>query len=251
MKSLPILGGIAAWDEMERWLNTNYPRASRGVPGAAGLDMSAMATFQFPKSLSDWGGTTMSDMLNFYDQIVVPVQEGSMRYEPEMLAGKAKTLGEKNIPFLRHWFRVWDNVVTGDGYVRDEEGKIRTEAPLYDPRDSIAKRYMAKGGYAARRLAGAETIQESASKVEERIDEREEAILNKQKEAIGGEISKRLSRGEDVPQSLWDAMAELEVKGDAIRARTADRMLTPLQRRLRRRDPAGKIDVLEHDVQFE
>lgn len=251
MKSLPILGGIAAWDEFERWLNTKYPRASRGVAGAAGLDMSAMAAFQFPKSLSDWGGPTMSDMLNFYDQIVVPVQEGSMRYEPEMLAGKAGTIAEKNIPFLRHWSRVWDNVVTGDGYVRDEEGKIRTEDPLYDPRDSIAKRYMAKAGYAARRLAGAETIQESASKVEERIDEREEAILNKQKEAIGAEISKRLSRGEDVPQNLWEAMAELGMKGDAIRARTADRMMTPLQRRLRRRDPAGKIDVLEHDVQFE
>jgi hypothetical protein len=251
MKSLPFIGAVAGWDELERWLNTNYPKASRGLPGAVGMDTSAMATFQFPKDTSDWFGPSMSDFTNLYEGIVKPVQEGSMVYQKDILTDKARVLAEKNIPFLKHWFRTWDNVITGDGRVRDEEGKIRTEAPLYDPRDSIASRYMAKAGYAARRLAGSETIQESASKVEERIDEREESILNKKKETVGNEISKRLSRGEQVPQSLWDELNSLSIKADAIRARTAERYLTPVQRRLRRRDPAGRLDVLEHEPTLE
>ncbi|MFA6973095.1 MAG: hypothetical protein WC208_17080, partial [Gallionella sp.] len=70
LKSLPILGALGVLDEVEEWMNKEYPVASRGVGGLAGVDVSAAATFQFPSSLRDWLVPLLSDIGSFYKNVI-------------------------------------------------------------------------------------------------------------------------------------------------------------------------------------
>jgi len=76
LQSIPILGAIGWWDDLEELLVKEKgflgDVATRGVGGLMGADISAPATFQLPHRPEDWAGPFLSDAFKLFRAIIVP-----------------------------------------------------------------------------------------------------------------------------------------------------------------------------------
>ena len=62
-KSILALAGLGkALDEVNAYMNENYPKAHRGIPGLVGMDLSAATTWQLPGSAREFLGKPLSDL---------------------------------------------------------------------------------------------------------------------------------------------------------------------------------------------
>ena len=121
LKSLPVLATIAGgggWlDDLDTWLNNNYPRLSRGVFGFFGIDASAPASFQFPEKVGDWAGILISDIVRFGRDVVQPIANGE-----SYLWEDIKKFGKGTVPIWRVWDEAWQGIINEEGWVLDEHG---------------------------------------------------------------------------------------------------------------------------------
>jgi hypothetical protein len=118
LRSLPILGVIGVIRELDNWLNQTAPVASRGLGGAAGVDITAAATPQLPTSPEDWLGPTLSAIVDLYNDILKPALQGESRDFTDV-----KDWAVKLAPATLYWNRLVDTALSEDGWQRDERGR--------------------------------------------------------------------------------------------------------------------------------
>lgn len=258
LKSLPIIAAVAHVDDIERWLNAKFPRASRGLPGLVGADISAMAAFQLPTDLQDLLGPTLSDLTNVYKDMVAPwLTERTKTLRQTMTLSQLNNHAMNNMPFWRNWNDIWNNVLAGDGRVKDPTtGRIARDQPLWEDTDSYYKKVLEASGYTTKRALGAQDMQVSTQKLEEKLDNDEEKRLNEALRNINQDITKRLANKEEIPQWLWDRKFDLmqkgkDVTGRGLKTSLEDQLLPPTVRRLRRKSQTQKQDILEHAPEFD
>jgi len=130
LKSLPFLmlvGGDRWLDDLDTWLNNNYPRLSRGVFGFFGVDISAPAVFQLPEKLEDWAGVLISDIVRFGKDVVKPILD-----EESYIWEDLKKFTKGTIPIWRSWSEMFEGLMSEDGWILDEHGnnKYKVESWL-------------------------------------------------------------------------------------------------------------------------
>lgn len=257
IKSLPIVAIVNSAEDIERWLNTNYPRVSRGIPGFFGTDISAMSSFQLPTEPSELVGPLFSDIWNMYKTFAVPVMNGTQNVQQTATLDNVNSLLMDNVPFWRNWNDVWKNGLTGDGNLKDvKTGKIMTDNPLWLNTDDYMKKVLATTVYSAKRVIGAQDLEVSATRLEESLDKREEKRLSEALLIVNRQIAEIVAEGKPVPQYLWDRKTELMLKGKDMTMRGLEQtlenqVLPPTVRRLRRKNQIQKADVLEHAPDFD
>jgi hypothetical protein len=233
-KSLPILGAFYGWSELENYLNKEFPRASRGIGGALGVDISAPATFQFPQAMRDWIGPTLSDLVNLYNNVLDPTVQNIVNFmspdTPDVEIGK--TL-KSAIPIFKHYANLWDQVVgSKDGWVKDEQGR-----PLWNI-DNM-------GTFTAKSLAGAESLEVNRIRVYERnLREKTERINNAKKDTTQN-ILESISKGEEIRQEDIDEMIRLGIKPSTLRRAAKYRALDPKMRRLLMTEIIRRPEILQ------
>lgn len=133
-KSIPIfallgLGGYL--DEIEEWLNKNFSREARGLPGILGYvfnnkgwDISAPASWQLPQSTTEWFGPLMSDISKIWSAIVKPFSVGAP-FDAKRLKTAIKNLSPVTI-YLDDMIEALET-----GEIQDDKGR-----PLYIPKES-------------------------------------------------------------------------------------------------------------------
>lgn len=257
LKSLPIVAIVNNAEDIERWLNTNYPRASRGIPGMVGTDISSMSSFQLPSEPSELVGPLFSDMWNMYKTFAVPVMNGTQGIQQTATLENVNSLIIDNVPFWRNWNDVWKNGLAGDGNLKDvKTGRILTDDPLWLDTDSYMKKVLSTSGYVTKRIIGAQDLGVSASRLEETLDNREEKRLSEALIQVNRQIAELVAAGKPVPEYLWDRKTELMIQGKdttgkGLEQTIENQVLPPTPRRLRRKNQIQKLDVLEHAPDFE
>jgi hypothetical protein len=224
-KSLPLIGAYYGWNELEDWMNKEYPRTSRGlVGGLTGTDISAAATFQFPATMRDWLGPTLSDLGAFKKDVVDPMMSGET-----IEAGKFATT---SFPILRHWGKMWEQVVDKDGWVKDERGRRLWHI------DDMAS-------FVAKSVAGAEPIELNRLRVAERNLTEKNIRLTDQKVSTIDDILDAIAKGKPIEKDTIDDMIRLGISHSTLRRAAKFRVLDPKQRRLLMTEVIRRPEILE------
>ena len=161
LKSLPFLGMLGMWDDMAEWLNKEFPRLGRGAAGMlTGADVGASAVPQLPQKGTDWIGPTLSDMTKIWDGIIKPLVDG------EKIGWRNyNDVAQGIVPVWKHMYRLVEQLVDKDGWVKDERGRRLYQIPT-DPAGVAA--------FSARTAASAESIDIAQRRLAMRIWEKEE-----------------------------------------------------------------------------
>ena len=236
LRSLPIIGLMPWWDDIESWFNKEYPQASRGIGGALGVDVSAPATFQFPSEMRDWMGPALSDLVNFKKTVLQPMLEGVVQHESKLvpIRGAAEVQGwlGSTIPIFRHYSNMIDQVVDKDGWVKDERGRR-----MYQIDNVYA--------FAAKSVAGATDIEMSKIRTAERIIGKETRRVAESKMNIIDAVLERVSRGEPIDDDLKELMVRYHIRPASLRRAAKFRVLDPRTRRLLLTEVARRPEVMD------
>ncbi len=227
LKSLPILGATGAMDRVEEWLNKELPRASRGIGGAVGVDVSAAATFQFPATMRDWLGPTLSDIVAFHKNIVSPLFEGKGIEGSDV----SKFMGS-TFPIYRYYANMLEQVVDKDGWVKDERGRR-----LYHIDNTAA--------FVTKNVMGAEPLELNRIRTEERILSQRSFKISEQKTRTIDNVLDAIGKGRDISPSDLEDMTRLGINAGSLRRAAQFRVLDPKQRRLLMTEVIRRPEVLE------
>jgi hypothetical protein len=235
LKSLPILGSLAALDDVELWMNKNMPRSSRGlVGGALGMDITAAATMQLPTKFDDWTGPFISDIMNIKKNALDPLMKG----EGGVTKGLWKS-AESMAPIARYWPELLiDRIFTPgqkDYIIKDDRGRelYRLDWPDY-----------------IKEAAGAEPLESARVRTAEGILSRRRTAEGKQKTHVIDTFVKALENGNEIPPELFNEMMTHHVTPASIRREMRFRKLPPgirqaLRTELQKRsEVAGNFPVL-------
>lgn len=236
LRSLPIIGLMPWWDEIEGWFNKEYPQASRGIGGALGVDVSAPATFQFPSEMRDWMGPALSDLVNFKKTVLQPMLEGVVQHESKLvpIRGAAEVQGwlGTTIPIFRHYSNMIDQVIDKDGWVKDERGRRMYQI------DNVY-------GFAAKSIAGATDIEMSKIRTAERVVGKETRRVAESKMNIIDSVLERVSKGEPIDDELRELMIRYHIKPSSLRRAAKFRVLDPMTRRLLLTEVARRPEIID------
>jgi hypothetical protein len=227
-KSLPLIGMYQGWNELEDYMNKEYPRTSRGIGGALGVDVSAAATFQFPSTTRDWLGPTLSDLVALKKGLVDPLIDGHGVEGVEF--GKT---GSTVFPITRHWSKMIEQVVDKDGWVKDERNRRLWHI------DNM-------GTFVAKSVAGAEPIELNRIRTAERnLVEKNQLIADQKTETID-DVLDSIAKGKTLDPALIDKMMKLGIKPGTLRRAAQFRVLDPKQRRLLMTEVIRRPEILEN-----
>jgi hypothetical protein len=208
LKSLPFLaliGGDKWLDDLDTWLNNNYPRLSRGVFGYFGIDASGPAAFQFPTEARDWPGILISTIIGFGKEVVQPfINEESYLWED------VKKYTKDVIPIWKLWNEFWQGLMNEDGWILDDKGNNKFKVESWTDLVKLI------GGFKPLKMS----VQELEIRMSSVLEERERAQANK----IVEQIVKR-SRMIDV-----DIVTEELVNEVAIHAISPDTIVAAIER---------------------
>jgi len=198
LRSLPILGAIGALWSVEDWLNRKAPRASRGVPGFAGVDVTAAVTPQLPSRATDWMGPTLSDMWHLWDDVIRPAMQGEHKDFSDL-----KDWGSRISPAALYWSRLVEAVASREGWITDARGR-----PEYKP---------VAGGKVALAL-GAKPLEQAVKEVDRAYLRHVDEIARKNREHVIDRILVALDKGDGASLSkLMQEAAEYGVDSNAIK----------------------------------
>lgn len=232
-KSVPILGAYYGWGELENYLNKEFPKASRGIGGALGVDISAPATFQFPQAMRDWLGPTLSDLTNLYTNVLSPTIDNIVNIgnpdNPDIAVGKTM---KSAIPIFKHYANLWDQVVDKDGWVKDDRGRRLWHI------DNMAT-------FTAKSLAGAESLELARIRVYESNLRGKEKRLDDTKTDTVDNILDAIEAGKPIEQSDIDQMIRLGIKPQTLRRAYKFRVLDPKLRRTLMTEVIRRPEILE------
>ncbi len=157
LKSLPFLALIKGddWlDSIEQWMNIKYPKFTRGVFGYFGIDASGPASFQFPQSIEDWMGITVSELVRLYKDIYVPLSNGE-----SYIGEDIKKFLKGSVPV----FKLWADLIESryhEGWIWDDKGNKKYEVEDWTD--------------VAKMLGGFKPLKQSVQDVEIRLTLRQE-----------------------------------------------------------------------------
>ncbi len=227
MKSLPILGMLGVWDRVDEWMNKEFPRLSRGLGGFAGVDVSAPATFQLPAAPSDWYGPTINNFIQLWKSFAAPLFDGT--------GVDGSNIGQfmgSSFPIYRYWSRMVDQVISKDGWVKDENGKR-----LWHIDDPVA--------FAIKNVMGAEELEVSRVKLEERVLSARSSNIMNQKNTTIDNILDSVVKGEEISKSDIEDMQRLGIKPGTLRRALRFRVVDPKTRRLMQTEIIRRPEILE------
>ena len=227
LKSLPVLGMMGVWDDIEEWMNKEYPVASRGVGGMAGVDVSAAATFQFPSTMKDWLGPTLSDIGSFYKNVVTPTIE-----KKGLDGSDLSKFTSSTFPILRYYDRLIEQAIDKDGWVKDERGRR-----LYHIDNTAA--------FVTKSVMGAEPIELNRIRTEERILATRSTRITDQKTMTIDNILEATTKGEPIAEGDLENMVKLGIKPGTLRRAAQFRVLDPKQRRLLQTELIRRPEIAE------
>jgi hypothetical protein len=226
-KSLPIIGAFGGWTELENWMNKEHPVASRGIGGLVGVDITAAATFQFPSSMRDWLGPTLSDLGTLHKNVWGPIRDG------EGFGTKEASAAIKGVfPIFRHWANLFEQVVDRDGWVKDERGRRLWHI------DNMAS-------FVTKSVAGAEPIELNRIRVAEYNLTQKSLQLGAQKTKVIDDVLESVSKGEQIDPNTLEKMRTLGIKPGTLRRAAQFRVLDPKMRRLLSTEVIRRPEILE------
>lgn len=215
LRSLPVLGSIGALWALEDWLNRKAPRASRGAPGFAGIDMTAAVTPQLPSRQEDWMGPALSDAMRLWTDVLRPALQGERRDFSDL-----KDWGTKLAPTVAYWAKMVEALGDKQGWITDERGRL-----LYKP---------GAGGKVALAL-GAKPLEQSVAEVNRAYLAHINAVALKNRARLIDQILNALDKGDGATlDKLIKDAADYGIDTDAIRNAAKQREREP-DERLRRR----------------
>lgn len=228
IKSLPVLGILGFWDDIEDWLNQNAPRASRGVGGALGVDVSPSVAFQFPQTADELLGPTFSDISRLWRDVLAPALRGEDRDFTDVRKWAARLA-----PIVYSWSKLTESIMAENGWITDVRGR-----PEYKP--STADKL--------KMVLGAKPLEKSIREVESRYLRESEEIQRADKARFVDKYLNALEAkdGEEV-QRLADELGEMGVTVEALRSAARNRSLDARQRlfrslpRIRRAEEAERF----------
>jgi len=226
-KSLPILGMLGAIDEVEEYMNKAYPRTSRGVGGALGVDVSAAATFQFPTTMKDWLGPTLSDIVSFHKNFVTPLMEGK-----GIDGSDISTFVGGSFPIYRHYAKIFEQVVDKDGWVKDERGRR-----LWHIDNTEA--------FVTKSVMGAEPLELNRIRTEEQILVKRTQKITDMKMKTVDDILDTIAKGEPLSDDTLSNMTKYNINPGTLRRAAVYRVLDAKQRRLLQTEISRRPEILE------
>jgi hypothetical protein len=235
-KSVPLLGLMGVWDAADDALSQAAPRASRGLPGAAGVDIVPSVVPQLPTGdVWDQLGPTISDLHKLYEDVIAPGlqgEEGSGGRALDWLTGLA--------PAMMHWSELVEAASSQEGWITDEQGRIE-----YQP-DMADKIKMA---------LGAKPLERSVQQVEERYLRKAEDIQRKNRAHKIDEFMDALEADDgDAVARLREELPEYGVTLEMLRTEARGRKLEPkmrLWRSLSKKTRSEELDRFMEPVEPE
>jgi len=238
LKTLPILSMFPWWGEIEDYVNTKFPRLSRGVPGLLGMDISAPATFQFPTRWEDWAGPFFSDLVKIKKEVLDKMTAGEIVDFGE--AGK-KIAGQ-TIPIARYWSELVEQIIDKDGWVKDERGRRMYhigESPL----DAAA--------YTVKMTLGAKDLQRSVLQKHEALIKEQARARSHNKQTVTDEVLDAIEGGEMLTEDMVNSMVEFGINAGSLRRAAKFRLLDPQTRRYIMTEVAKRPELLAEWPQLE
>ena len=252
LKSLPVLALVvpqSTWNEIDDWLDSTAPRASRGVGGYLGVDITAPAVFQFPTRLEDWMGPFLSDMMRLKKEVIDPLHQGETFgvQKPFMspwtsAPSEITEYAAGTVPILRHWNMMFEQMVDKDGWVKNERGQR-----MFHIGDGAFDQL----AMTMRAAAGAGSLEQSLVRGSQRRARQERTVRNANKSKLADMIVDRLSRGEDIEDETYEEMVELGVTAASLRRNYKMRQLDPVTREYIKTELAKRAELLEGWTEFE
>jgi hypothetical protein len=230
LKSLPILGALGLLDNIDEWMNTEYPRWWRGIGGMVGADVVGPATVQLPASGSDLVGPALSDMGTIWTNIIKPLREG----EKVGWRDVNKTAADI-VPIWKHWYRMVEQLVDQDFVVKNDRGQ-----KLYQIQDAEGM-----AAFVGRSAAGVESIDIAREKLAERIWNRKTAVLTKNKTHVIDDVLDTVLQGKPLSESQTKDIIETGVNRKSLLGAARFRQMTPEQRMLLKTEIRRRPELIQ------
>jgi hypothetical protein len=236
MKSLPVLSFMPWWEDamewIEEWMNKNAPLASRGVAGLPGVihpslasDISAAATFQFPRGTMDFVGPALNDIKTISEKVLAPM----FTYGPEVTD---LLKGGEIIAGMKHWSRLMQYVFSEDNWVLDDKGM-----KLYEVTEAIP--------FILQSVAGIENADLNMIRSEQRILANRDERIGGLKTRIINETMKTITDGKPISEDLRLKIIKNGVTAQSIINRVYQSKMTPRQRAILNTEIRRRMEVVE------
>lgn len=236
LKTAPVLAMFGWWGEIEQWMDKNWPRASRGVGGALGVDVTGPAALQIPQSMSDWAGPFISDMVKTYNNVLKGYMSGE-KVRPQTMkeVGEfATSIAEQVSPLMKTWPKLLIDKIANphqNGYIiKDSRGR---------------EIYRLENVDLAKVVMGAEPLESARIKQFESREKQHAAQLSKRKAYVTDAIVDALNAGEIVPPHIWDEMYTLGIRPATLRREMKMRALSPEARRIIQTELLRRGEIME------
>lgn len=237
LKSVPFLAMMPWWDEMEDWMNKEYPNFSRGVVGGMlGMDVTGPSTLQFPTSVTDWLGPFVNDVIKVHRNVVSPYLEGAkpMPKTPGEAAEIPFSALEQVSPVIRYWPKLLiDRIAhpSQDSYIiKDQRGR---EIYRLEPFD-LVKEVMGGTPTEAARLTQFQANERRRQKVE-----------NLRKGHVVDAVMEAMAEGNEIPDGYIEELIALGIKPASLRREAKLRSLPPEIRMMLQTQLSKRADLLE------
>lgn len=237
LKSVPFLAMMPWWDEMEDWMNKEYPNFSRGVIGGMmGMDVTGPSTLQFPTSVTDWLGPFVNDVIKVHRNVVSPYLEGAkpMPKTPGEAAEIPFSALEQVSPVIRYWPKLLiDRIAhpSQDSYIiKDQRGR---EIYRLEPFD-LVKEVMGGTPTEAARVTQFQANERRRQKVE-----------NLRKGHVVDAVMEAMAEGNEIPDGYIEELIALGIKPASLRREAKLRSLPPEIRMMLQTQLSKRADLLE------
>jgi len=259
LRSLPILGALGLLNDWEKWLVKKKGLvadiATRGIGGVIGGDLSAPATFQLPGRPEDWGGPFIGDAVRLFKDVIIPAisaaGEGpNVAYIEDDFINWVASLS----PLLYYWkdfeqsVMVWDDVKKGDFDQATHNLLQNIQKPNIWIRDSAGNKAYQVGGLQDRLLllAGIPPVAKTQYQVLKRVWRQNEQVWRENSTKWYNKVSKKLLRGEEVSQDLWQDAILYGINPSSLPDAIKFKEMTPQERETMRANLFRKAEALQH-----
>lgn len=226
LMSLPFLGAFGLLDDLEDWLNRNLPRASRGVPGFLGVDVSPSVAFQFPQTGSDIAGPFLSDAWKLWDGVLKPMVRGESRDWNDV-----QDWASRLAPAIYWWDQAIESLSSDSGWTTDKYGKME---------------YKPTGLDTLKMMMGAKPLEKSMLEVERRyLTETEEIQRNERQRAIEAYLDADAENDGVALDEIGNTLADMGVTVDQVKAAAKRRGTEPRDRLLKSLTKKRRAEEIE------
>jgi len=267
LKSIPILGVMGLFDKPEELVtakDTTVGKLSKGVPGLAGVDVSAPATFQFPNKSTDWLGPTISDGVKLFQDVVIPFAQevgayasGHPENAPNYVGKNAVDWVKGLSPITYYWdqllqsvmiWETWDDVKDGNLKQAWETSVKNWQTPNIWVRDSNGDKAYQVGGVWDRIMlaTGAKLSQHSEEQALRQIWNRNMGIRAKNRKTVMGRILRNLTRGKGITEDNSRDLVMYGIDPRSIPDRYEWSEMTPEQRAVLKARLLDKAEAIDH-----